>query len=67
MTIRIVSAHTVYPNTPETDLMPQVLHQVGVNVNGTHLEVRLMARDPLDAGDIVRDMSEQEIEALPRA
>lgn len=43
---RAKSAHTKYPNTPETDLLPEVMHVVELSDGG---KVELMAADPLDA------------------
>lgn len=43
---RAVSAHTTYPNTPETDARLTVLHTVKM-VDGTTETV--MATDPIDA------------------
>ena len=62
--MRVVHAGTVNPNTPESDLQPTVLHEVGVSHDDAMIIVRLMATDPLDAMDRVRAMSEQEVLAI---
>ncbi len=64
--VRGVSARTVYSNTPETDLLPTVLHRVCVLVDGQDVEVVLQATDPINALDLVNAMSPEQILALPR-
>lgn len=41
-----VSAKTTYPNTPESDRMPQVMHTVTMSDGRA---VNVMAADPIDA------------------
>ena len=48
--VRVVSAHTSRPNTPESDLQPTVMHDVHLS-DGT--VVKMMAIDPIDAMDKV--------------
>lgn len=62
-----ISAHTSYPNTPESDQLPEVLHDVCVEVQGgTHEIVRLMAVCPMDAIERVREMSAEDYAQLQR-
>jgi hypothetical protein len=54
-------------NSPETDRMSEVLHDVSVrNEEGIFETVRLMAADPLDAMDRVRIMDTSLYNSLPR-
>ena len=47
------SAGTKYPNTPETDAMSEVMHEVTMS-DGTKREI--MATDPMDAIDQINRM-----------
>lgn len=50
--IRGLSAHTVFSNTRETDLLPEVLCEVkGINKNGAEVYMLVMAKEPGDAID----------------
>lgn len=68
----VLCSHTTNPNTPESDKLPEVLHDVRVRVTdgrgpGTKIiTVRVMARDPGYAIDKVKAMSDEEFNALPR-
>lgn len=42
-------AHTKYPNTPETDLLDEVIHIVSYVENGIKKETEIMAKEPSDA------------------
>lgn len=65
---RVIDASTSFPNTSESDLQPQVLHDVGVILaDGARVTVRLMASDPGVAIDRVKAMSDEAVARLPRA
>ena len=64
--VKVVSSGTVFSNTPETDLLPTVLHRVCVEIDARPLEVTLLAADPLDAMDRIHAMSVEDVLALPR-
>lgn len=57
---KILSAYTTLPNTKETDQMPQVLHDVSIQINGVNFLIEIMAQDPMDAIDKAYAMSEDE-------
>lgn len=54
MAYQVISASTTYPNTPETDLLPRVMHTVSYTDGQQVKEMQVNATDPLDALDIVR-------------
>lgn len=62
--------YTAQANTPETDAMPQVLHHVAVRIIGDGIEhdekVELLAIDPQDAMERVREMSDAAYGELKR-
>lgn len=65
---RVISACTSFPNSPESDLQPQVWHDVNVLLaDGQQVTVRLMAADPFVAGDRIKAMTDEQVAALPRA
>lgn len=65
---KVRSAGTSFPNTPESDRQPMVMHDVHVTLaDGTAATVRTMATDPGDAIDRIKRMSDDAIERLPRA
>ena len=43
------SAHTKYPNTPETDAQAEVMHTVEWTEDGHPMSQDIMASDPLEA------------------
>lgn len=63
---RVLSAHTSFPNTPETDLLSEVLHDVKVMLvkSGEELVVRIMAPCPMTAMEKVVHLSENKIRTL---
>jgi hypothetical protein len=53
------AAHTSYPNTPETDKLPEVDHDVTVKLgDGREEVVRIGASDPLVAIDKVNSLDD---------
>lgn len=48
------TSHTKYPNTPETDMMDEVIHIVKYRINGEEKIVEVMATDPSNAINKVR-------------
>ena len=69
----VLCSHTTNPNTPESDKLPEVLHDVRVRIPDEEFEgctkivtVQIMARDPGYAIDKVKAMSDEEFNALPR-
>ena len=61
------SACTSFPNTKETDLLPEVAHDVTVRADSGLMEtVRLMASDPVGAIYKVNTMSDHDYELLER-
>lgn len=59
---RVVHAGTKYPNTLETDLLPEVMHMVQIS-DGTVREV--MASDPSEAIRLVEVQLGIEADAIP--
>ena len=63
-------AHTTYPNTPETDKLPKVFHDVTVRISviGAAYEetVRLMSQAPDTAIREVNEMNDADYLALER-
>lgn len=57
---KILSAYTTFSNTKETDQMPQVLHDVSIQIDDINFIIEIMAQDPMDAIDRVHAMSEEE-------
>lgn len=57
---KILSAYTTFPNNEETDQIPQVLHDVSIQINDIHFAIQIMAQDPIDAIDKAYVMSEEE-------
>jgi hypothetical protein len=51
--MKAISAKTTYPNTPESDCKPRVLHDVALDDGFT---VQVMSADPIMAVNIVNDM-----------
>lgn len=51
-----VSAHTSFPNTPESDRLPEVDHDVTVRLSHAEEVVRIQASDPLVAIDKVNSL-----------
>lgn len=47
-------AKVAHPNTPETDAMPLVEHIVEYTRGGIHHSVTVLASDPMDAINIVK-------------
>lgn len=47
-------AKVAHPNTPETDAMPLVEHIVEYTRDGIHHSVTVLASDPMDAINIVK-------------
>lgn len=63
--MQTLSSYTVYPNTPESDLLPEVLCRVHVQLpDGSEDNVVLMAEAPDTALDLVHGMSEAEFITL---
>lgn len=56
---KILSSQTTMPNTPESDKLPKVMHNVVVVHDGNPLTLHVMATDPIDAQDIVRSLSDE--------
>ena len=54
MTISNMNAFSMYYNTKETDKMPQVMHVVNFELNGTKTSFELMAECPVDAMEKVK-------------
>tara|TARA_R110000751_G_scaffold10899_1_gene39503 strand:- start:222 stop:398 length:177 start_codon:yes stop_codon:yes gene_type:complete len=48
------TSRTKYPNTPETDMMDEVLHVVTYKKDDEKITVEVMATDPSNAINIVR-------------
>ena len=42
-------AHTKYANTPESDLLDEVIHIVSYLENGIKKQIEIMAKEPSDA------------------
>lgn len=64
---KATSSRVAQPNTPESDLEPEVMHIVrGKEPDGTDWEVLLMASDPMTALDSVATMPEGAFKALLR-
>ena len=57
---KILSAQTSFSNDETTDLLPEVLHNVYVEINGLPFTLQLMAECPMDAIHRVRQMDERE-------
>ena len=49
MEISNMNAFSKYPNTKETDKMPQVMHVVNITINGKPFNMELMAECPVNA------------------
>jgi len=49
------TGRTKYPNTPETDLLEEILHIVTYTDNGMRITVEVMAKDPSDAINKIRN------------
>tara|TARA_R110000744_G_scaffold34094_2_gene79701 strand:+ start:360 stop:575 length:216 start_codon:yes stop_codon:yes gene_type:complete len=49
------TGRTKYPNTPETDMREEVLHIVEYTDNGFRITVEVMAKDPSDAINKIRN------------
>lgn len=63
----VVSAHTSFANTPESDQLQRVMHDVAVNLASGGVEVvRVSATDPGEAIDLVGRIPDAEYLALPR-
>ena len=54
MTISNMNAFSKYPNTKETDKMPQVMHVVNFELNGRKNSFELMAECPIDAMEKIK-------------
>jgi hypothetical protein len=67
--VRVLAAQTSFPNTFETDLLSEVLHDVEVMLpkSGKKFVVRIMAACPMTAMEKVAHMSEENIRALGQA
>lgn len=64
---RAYCSHTSFPNTPETDKLPEVEHTVHVKLDGGSEEkVRIMAREPEDAINRVNSLDDATYAALRR-
>lgn len=50
------SARTTFPNTPQTDMEPTVLHTVTFLENGEHGEIDVHAECPISAIKIVQNI-----------
>lgn len=62
-----ISSSTSFPNTPESDRRPSVYHDVDVKLlDGSTETVRLMATDPFDAVEKVRNMPDATFLGLKR-
>lgn len=66
--LRVVSGHTTYPNSPETDVLREVLNDVTVEfADSTRIMVRVLATDPADAMDcVIGNMDAASIRKLPQ-
>lgn len=65
--LRPISACTSNPNTPASDLLPAVDHDVTVvRPDGRQEVVRLCAACPMTAMDLIHAMDMAEFNALPR-
>lgn len=63
----VVSARTSFANTPESDQLARVMHDVTVSLAESTVEVvRISATDPGEAIDIVGRIPSAEYLALPR-
>ncbi len=62
--MRVLSAYTSFPNTPETDKQPLVMHDV--ILRDEVKPVRVMASDPIGAIDKVNAMTDEEVASLER-
>lgn len=49
MKIELISAGTVHPNTPESDMQKMVLHEVKYLEDGEKKTIKILATDPGDA------------------
>lgn len=59
--IRKISAHVSKPNTPESDIQRQVMHDVTFVLDGAESKISLMAECPMDAISKVRAMSPEQL------
>lgn len=60
----VIRAETSFPNTPESDAMPKVWHDVHVMVDGRRRIVRLLSAAPDSAIAELREMEDGEFERL---
>jgi hypothetical protein len=63
---RVISSHTSFSNTPESDQQPKVWCNVEVAIAGGTETVRVFASDPLGAMDEVKSMSDAHYATLQR-
>lgn len=65
---RAYCSYTAQPNTPESDKQPEVPHLVDVKLDdGTEEQVRIMAREPQSAIDLVNSLDDATYNSLRRA
>lgn len=57
--MRVISAVTTHPNTPETDMIEQIDHTVKYEIDGEICTIEIKATDPINAIDIIRQYYEQ--------